>query len=65
MFRRMYKAPDSAAGKTGGINSVCNIFDRNEKSEPVPDGEEVRIFPIWWRQQNSIAELPLRETGNS
>lgn len=35
----MYKAPGSATGKTGGIGSVCNIFDENKKSEPVPDWE--------------------------
>ena len=40
----MYKAPGFAQGKTGGMNSVCNVFDENKKSEPVPDWEQVRIF---------------------
>ena len=44
----MYKAPGYAQGKTGGVGSVCNIFDENKKSEPVPGGEEVRIFYVWW-----------------
>ena len=35
-MRRMYKAPGSATGKTGGTGSVCNVFDKNKKSEPVP-----------------------------
>ncbi len=49
----MYKAPGSATGKTGGVGSVCNIFDRNEKSEPVPDWEVVRIFHVWWNWLDS------------
>lgn len=49
-FVECTKPPGSAAGKTGGIGSVCNIFDENKKSEPVPDGEEVRIFPVWWNK---------------
>ena len=49
----MYKAPGYAQGKTGGMNSVCNIFDIKKKSEPVPDWEVVRIFSVWWRQQDS------------
>ena len=44
----MYKAPGYAQGKTGGVGSVCNIFDENKKSEPVPGGEEVRIFYVGW-----------------
>ena len=48
MFRRMYKAPGFAAGKTEGTGSVCNIFDINKKSEPVPNGEQIRIFHVWW-----------------
>ena len=44
----MCKAPGSAQGKTGGTGSVCNVFDEKKKSEPVPDGEEVRIFHMWW-----------------
>ena len=48
MFRRMYKAPGYAQGKTGGTGSVCNVFDKNKKSERIPDGEQVRIFHVWW-----------------
>ena len=49
----MYKAPGYAQGKTGGTGSVCNVFDIKKKSEPVPDWEVVRIFHVWWRQQDS------------
>ena len=49
MFRRMYKAPGFAQGKTGGLNSVCNIFDIKKKSERIPIGEQVRIFHVWQR----------------
>ena len=48
MFRRMYKAPGYVAGKTGGTGSVCNVFDKKKKSERIPDGEQVRIFHVWW-----------------
>ena len=31
-----------------GVNIVCNILDENKKSERIPDGEQVRIFHVWW-----------------
>ena len=35
----MYKAPVMRKAKPGVMNSVCNIFDINKKSERTPDGE--------------------------
>ena len=35
----MYKAIGFAQGKTGAPRSIDNIFVKNKKSEPVPDGE--------------------------
>ena len=37
--QRRGMARGSAAGKTGGTDSVCNVFDKNKKSERTPDGE--------------------------
>ncbi len=45
-FVECTKHPVVRKAKPGGINSVCNIFDRHEKSEPVPDGEQARIDPV-------------------
>ena len=42
------KAPSSATGNTGAVGSDCNNIDKSKKSEPVPNGEEVRIFHVWW-----------------
>ena len=46
-FVECTKPPVVRKAKPGGINSVCNIFDIKKKSEPVPDGEQVRIFSVW------------------
>ena len=37
----MYKAPGSAAGKTGGTGSVCNVFDKNKKAYCETFGEKL------------------------
>ena len=56
LFLRIYEAPGSAAGKTGDTGSVCNVFDIKKESEPVPDGEEVRIFHL----SNPVCGMPHR-----
>ena len=38
-FVECTKPPVVRKAKPGGINSVCNIFDENKKSEPIPDWE--------------------------
>ena len=38
-FVECTKPPVVRKAKPGGINSVCNIFDENKKSEPFPDWE--------------------------
>ena len=35
------------------------FFDRNKKSEPIPNQEKVRISFVWWRLRNSIADFAL------
>ena len=65
MFRRMYKAPGSVAGKTGGTGSVCNVFDKKKKSERIPDGEQVRIFHVWQMTLILIQMHPLLGLGGA
>lgn len=47
-FVECTKPPVLRQAKPGGTGSVCDILDIKKKSEPVPDEEEVRIFPVWW-----------------
>lgn len=35
------------------------FFDRNKKSEPIPNQEKVRISYVWWRLRDSIADFAL------
>ncbi len=38
---------------TGAAFLCVDIVQINNKPEPVPDGEQVRIMLVWWRLQNS------------
>ena len=37
----------------GGRFSCADTVQINNKSEPVPNGERIRIMSVWWRLQNS------------
>ena len=56
--RRIHNKSDPATW-TGAVCLCSDTIQINNKSEPIPDGEQVRIMLLWWTRRGSNPR-PLR-----